>query len=45
MMGVYSGLLGDLEGGSKFDLQAAAAKKGPQEPLGFHVRSSLSLKG
>jgi hypothetical protein len=45
VMGVYSGLLGDLEGGGKFDLQAAAAKKGPQEPLGFHVRSSMSFKG
>ena len=45
LFGTYSGMLEEIEGGKAFDLKAAATKTGPEEPIGFRVRSTMSFKG
>ena len=41
LLGVYSGMLGELEGGAEFDLNADPSGG---EPLGFRVSSIMAMK-
>ena len=41
LLGVYSGMLDELEGGAEFDLSAEPSSG---EPLGFRVRSTMAMK-
>jgi hypothetical protein len=43
LLGVYSGLLDELEGGPSFDL-AGSIEEGPSEPIGLRVRTVAALK-